>query len=830
MSIPVALSIPDEERAEFVRVRGIVQGVGFRPTVWRLAQRHGLRGWVANDGLGVRIHICGPGEALEAFVGSLRAEAPPLSRIERIEREPAPIPDGLDGFHIEGSGATAARTGVVPDAAACPECVEEVLNPFARRFRYPFTNCTHCGPRLSIIGGIPYDRANTTMAGFALCAACAAEYGNPADRRFHAQPIACHACGPRLELARADGRPLAVEALTMLDQADAACTLLQKGHVVAIQGLGGYQLACDATRPEAVARLRAAKRRERKPFALMARDLDVVRRYAAVGDAEAGLMASPAAPIVLLDRHDDSAPALAGEVAPGLRSLGFMLPNTPLHHLVLRRMSRPIVLTSGNLSDEPQVIDRAEARQRLHGIAEYFLEHDRPIARRVDDSVARIVAGRPRVLRRARGYAPASLPLPAGFEAAPAVLAYGSELKNAFCLLRDGAAVLSPHIGDLQDALTRADYRKALSDFRAFFQFQPEALACDLHPEYSSTRLAQAAAGYDGLPLAGVQHHHAHIASCLAENGVALDAEPVIGVALDGMGYGEDGALWGGEFLLADYTGYRRLGTFKPVALLGGEAAVHEPWRNTYAHIMAQMGWASFAMNYAQLELFRFLESRPRELLDGMLRRGINAPPASSCGRLFDAVAAAIGLVREKAWYEGQGAVELEAIVDRDCLEREEDALAYPFPIPLLAGLPYIEPLGMWSALLGDMVLDTPPGVMSARFHRGLAQAIVRMVEKLALQAGGEEHPLRRAALSGGVFQNRVLFERVLAGLESRGFTVFTHSQVPCNDGGLALGQAAVAAARLLRGKPQSDHESDHQEEVRHVSGNSGSGRPDHRR
>jgi hydrogenase maturation protein HypF len=802
VSIAAALPLREEERAEFVRVRGIVQGVGFRPTVWRLAQRYGLRGWVANDGLGVRMHVCGPGQALDDFISSLRVEAPPLSRIEGIERESAPLLDGHSGFHIEASAASSARTGVVPDAAACPECVGEVLDPFARRFRYPFTNCTHCGPRLSIIRGIPYDRANTTMAGFALCPACSAEYRDPADRRFHAQPIACGACGPKLELVRADGRPLAVDALTMLDQADAACTLLQRGQILAIQGLGGYQLACDATNTEAVARLRAGKRRERKPFALMARDLDVVSRYAVVGDEESRLLASPAAPIVLLDRREAAAaPALAEGVAPGLRALGFMLPNTPLHHLMLKRMGRPIVLTSGNLSDEPQVIERVEARQRLGGIAEYFLEHDRPIARRVDDSVARVVGGRPRVLRRARGYAPAPLPLPPGFAAAPRVLAYGSELKNSFCLLRDGAAVLSPHIGDLQEALTRADYQKALTDFRAFFEFEPEVLACDRHPDYSSTRLAQAAAAESGLPLVAVQHHHAHIAACLAENGVALDAAPVIGVALDGMGYGDDGALWGGEFLLADYLGCRRLGTFKPVALPGGEAAVHEPWRNTYAHIMAQMGWASFAMNYQELDLFRFLESRPRELLDGMLRRGVNAPLASSCGRLFDAAAAAIGLVREKAWYEGQGAVELEAAIDRDCLEHEGPQLDYPFPIPLMAGLPYIEPLGMWSALFGDLVLKTPPGVMSARFHRGLAQAIVRMVEKLALQVGGEEQPLRRAALSGGVFQNRVLFERVLAGLESRGFTVFTHSQVPCNDGGLSLGQAAIAAARLLRGK-----------------------------
>jgi hydrogenase maturation protein HypF len=368
-------------------------------------------------------------------------------------------------------------------------------------------------------------------------------------------------------------------------------------------------------------------------------------------------------------------------------------------------------------------------------------------------------------------------------------------------LLRKGEAILSPHIGDLQDALTRADYQKSMADIRGFFDFEPQALACDLHPDYSSTQLARAQAQKTGLPLLGCQHHHAHIAACLAENAVALNAAPVLGVALDGMGFGEDGTLWGGEFLLADYVGYKRLGTFKPVALLGGEAAMREPWRNTYAHIMAQMGWANFAMNYADLKLYHFLEAKPRELLDGMLKHGINAPLASSCGRLFDAVAAAAGLAREHALYEGQGAVELEACVDHDCLENEDDLLSYPLNIPRLAGMPYVEPLAMWAALLGDLILSTPIGIISARFHRGLAKVIVRMVEKAARQAGTDDAPLRTVALSGGVFQNKILFTRVLAGLEGMGFTVLTHSRIPSNDGGLALGQAHIAAARLLQQK-----------------------------
>ena len=792
---------------ERIRVRGIVQGVGFRPTVWRLANALGVRGQVGNDGEGVVIDAWGDPRTLQDLVDAIYREAPPLSRIDEMERTPyrrggcALPPD----FCISDSFATRARTHVAPDASTCPACTQEILDPFARRYRYPFTNCTHCGPRLSIVERVPYDRANTTMAQFSLCPACSAEYADPADRRFHAQPIACHKCGPRLSLTRADGRPIALDALTFLDEADAGCTLLQKGSVLAIKGVGGYQLACDATHSDAVERLRSGKRRERKPFALMARDLRIIRRYCEVSEQEADLLSSPQAPVVLLDRLPTCAGTdIAQQVAPGLHTLGFMLANTPLHHLLLKRMERPIVLTSGNVADEPQAIENAEARQRLGVIAEYFLDHDRSIARRVDDSVVRVVMDRPRLIRRSRGYAPAPLSLPAGFEAAPHVLALGGLLKNTFCLLRDGEAIVSAHVGDLDDALTRSDYEKALNDLQVFFEFEPRVFACDLHPEYPSSRLARSRARAERLELVESQHHHAHIAACLAENGVALDAPPVLGVALDGLGFGADATLWGGEFLLADYRGYRRLGTFKPVALLGGEAAVREPWRSTYAHLMAEMGWPRFASDYSQLELFHFLEKKPRELLDGMSQRGVNAPLASSCGRLFDAVAAAVGIARDCALFEGQGAVELEACIDHDCLKNEDTALDYPFAIPRLSGglpyggLPYIEPLAMWQAVLGDLCLDTPIGVMAARFHRGLAKVIVRMVETLTIRAPTDPPPVRTVALSGGVFQNRVLFERVVSGLHALGLTVLTHSAVPCNDGGLALGQAVIAAARRL--------------------------------
>jgi hydrogenase maturation protein HypF len=792
----------DAETAALLRVRGLVQGVGFRPAMWHLAKRHGLRGWVINDGEGVQIHIGGPASSVEAFVFQLRGASPPLARIDRIEREAVrPLPRRT-GFEIRQSDLSPAGTSVAPDAATCAACVEEIFDPRARRFRYPFTNCTNCGPRLSIIRQIPYDRARTSMAAFVMCADCRTEYEDPADRRFHAEPIACPACGPQLRLRVSQEGVAPPGSLAATDAIEAASILLLRGRILAIQGLGGYQLACDATQPEAVMRLRSLKNRERKPFALMARDLGVIREYAQLNAAQAALLAGPAAPIVLLRMHRGPPLRLAAGVAPGLASLGFMLPNSPLHHLLLARMTQPIVLTSGNRSDEPQAIEAADARHRLQAIAEYFLEHDRPIERRVDDSVVHWLAGRPRVLRRARGYAPDPLPLPSGFETTPRVFAYGGESKNTFCMLRNGAAILSPHLGNLQYSLARADQSAALADLRRFFNFFPEAVGCDLHPDYAATRAAHTEAGASGLPLFATQHHHAHIAACMAENGIARTAPAVLGVALDGTGYGADGTLWGGEFLLAQYEDFRRLGRFKPVALLGGDAAIREPWRNTYAQLIAHLGWDHFATNYADLELYRFLASKPRTALDRMRINGVNSPLSSSCGRLFDAAAAAIGFARESASYEGQGAVDMQAAVDRDCRDDRADLCAYQFTIRGSGELEELESGGMWSALLDDLACGTAAAVMAARFHRGLARGIVRMVQKLVAHRvdGGQTQPA--IALSGGVFQNEILFEHVVSGLQANGFRVLTHSQVPCNDGGLALGQALIAAARSMSGRP----------------------------
>jgi hydrogenase maturation protein HypF len=782
-----------------IRVRGRVQSVGFRPTVWRYASELGLSGDVLNDSDGVLIRVVGNDHDVAQLIGRLRSEPPPLARIDQIETRPVTGPH-VSGFHIVGTQHGEARTEVAPDAVTCPACAREILDPFERRFRYPFANCTHCGPRFSVIRSIPFARAGTSMAPFVLCEACEAEYRTPTDRRFHAEAIACHSCGPRARLVRFDGSAIRFDSHSMLDDVDAVCGLLHKGHIVALKGLGGYQLACDATQDAAVRRLREAKHREAKPFALMARDMDVIRRYCKPDAMEERLLQSAAGPIVILQATGPD--HLPEAVAPGLRTLGFMLPTTPVHLLALRRMNRPVVMTSGNLAGEPQAIDDDEAARRLSRITAYALVHDRTIANRVDDSVARVMGGAARLMRRARGFVPEPVRLPQGFETAPALLAMGGELKATFCLLRDAHAVLSQHHGDLEDDATFAEYRGNLGLFTELFRHAPKALVADLHPEYLSTKLARARAREQNLPLVEVQHHHAHVAACLVENGRPLTAPPVLGIVLDGMGWGADGTIWGGEFLLADYRSAERLGTFKPVAMPGGVQAIREPWRNLYAHLVAEMSWAELEMNFAELDLYRHLEAKPRAMLDSMIRNAVNSPRASSCGRLFDAVAAALGICRDRQAYEGEAACRLESIVDEHTLREESDALAYPFAIPGLrgAGLPYIEPLAMWRALLGDLILSTPAPVMAARFHKGLARAIVAMTNQLARRNSTDGPRFDTVALSGGCMQNQVLFEELLRRLQAEGFTVLSHAQVPANDGGLALGQAAVAAARLIPG------------------------------
>lgn len=736
-----------------IRVRGLVQGVGFRPFVWRLARDLGLAGDVRNDGEGVLIAAWGGGAALDALEARLRAEAPPLARVASVE---VAVLNGSapQGFCIADSGGGEAHTAIPPDAATCPACLAEVQDLAERRHGYAFANCTHCGPRLSIAHAIPWDRPNTAMATFPLCPACRAEYDDPADRRFHAQPIACPVCGPRLWLEGAEGGG---------DPIAATAALLREGAIVAIKGLGGFHLACDALNADAVAELRRRKARDAKPFALMAACPEALCE---VSEAARVLLESAAAPIVLLPRR---APVPAA-LAPDQDHLGVMLPATPLHHLLLEAFGGPLVMTSGNRSDEPQVIDNEEARERLGAIADAFLMHDRPILNRLDDSVLALdEAQAPMPLRRARGFAPAPITLP--FADLPATLAMGGELKATFALIGGGEAIVSQHIGDLEQASALDDYRAMIELYRRLFTFTPKIVAVDAHAGYLSTQLGEALARESGARLIRVAHHHAHMAACLADNGVGEGEH--LGLLLDGLGLGEEGALWGGEILAGGYRAARRVGGLAAVPLIGGVAAMREPWRNLLAHLRHAFGrdWRA----QAQPVLAHLPDPARLKLAEAMLESGTHCPPCSSAGRLFDAVAAALGLHPARISHEGQAAMALETLA-RPFADQEA-------PYPLGYGAP------LWRTLLADLAAGVEPGRIAARFHLGLAEA-------LAQQAARHGTRGQVVALSGGVMQNRVLLAALRARLRARGLVPLAHRQVPANDGGLALGQGIVAALK----------------------------------
>ncbi len=786
--------------ARLILVTGIVQGVGFRPTVWRLAKQLGLTGTVSNESDSVRICVWGESSALNLFAELLQSESPPLARIDQVKTKEFSAEHVPSDFTIESSTSGTAKAYITPDTATCDACVADIKHRTGRRFQYPFTNCTHCGPRFSIVNGIPYDRKSTSMASFKLCVDCQEEYDSASDRRFHAQPNACLACGPKLwfELAGIQGPEPTSKLLN--DSPPEAIALaveqIKQGKIVAIKGVGGFHLACDASNETAVKRLRARKRRYQKPFALMAKDVQNVKRHCLVSDAEVALLKGNEAPIVILTRIDKK--RLAEAVAPNQTNLGFMLPYTPLHHLLMQNLDDAIVLTSGNLSEEPQCTDNQEARKKLSNIADAFLLHDRDILNRIDDSVVRLMDSQPVILRRARGYSPIPIRLPSGFEKAPAVLAMGAELKNTFCLIKEGQAIVSQHMGDLHDAPSSQDYLKNLRLYQSLFDHCPDRIAIDQHPDYRASRTGRQMSEQDHLPLDQVQHHHAHIAACMAENNWPLNGEPVLGIALDGLGFGDEQSFWGGEFLLADYCGFQRVGRLMPVALLGGNQAMLEPWRNTYAHLNAQGQWARVKQQYRSLEIVQLLKSKPLATLDAMLASGTNSPLASSCGRLFDAVAAAVGICTENVNYEGQAAIELEASIDLFAFEHEDDSLAYSFSIDEGSSA---EPLtinssSMWTSLLDDLVSNTPTGIISARFHKGLVLGMMEMIRRICSSRVG--HKIKCIALSGGVFQNKALYEYFLTQLRAENFKVLTHSLLPVNDGGISLGQAVVAATRAI--------------------------------
>jgi hydrogenase maturation protein HypF len=758
-----------ERRA--VKVYGIVQGVGFRPFIYQMAQRLGLAGWVRNTSAGVEIEAEGAPERLDAFEAAITDEAPTAARVERVTSEPMPLQGEAD-FSIRQSQPRPGRYQLIsPDLASCAECQREIFDPQNRRYRYPFTNCTNCGPRFTIIKDIPYDRPLTTMSRFTMCPDCRGEYEDPANRRFHAQPNACPVCGPRLELT--DNKGNAVEG----DPLAVAAALLQQGKILAVKGLGGFLLACDATNNGAVSLLRERKRRPDKPFAVMLRDLDQAGEYCYVSPEEEALLVSPASPIVLLKIRPGK--ALAPGVAPKLRQLGVMLPYTPLHHLLMQDTGLPLVMTSGNLSEEPIATGNEEALARLGGIADYFLMHNRDIFVGYDDSVVMVAGGEMRLVRRARGYAPN--PIPLGFSA-PQMQACGAELKSAFCLTRDNYAFLSQHIGDLENAETLEHYEELIEVYKRLFRITPEVLACDLHPDYLSTRYAREQVEKYNLKLVQAQHHHAHIASLLAETG---EAGPVIGIALDGTGLGSDGFIWGGEVMLADLMGFRRLAHLEYLPLPGGDAATKKPYRIAVAYLYTLLGQEG--LEAAR----RILNPDPEELelIRAQLDRRINSPLTSSAGRLFDAVSALLGVCPETS-YEAQAAIELEMAAGDIA---PDDERIYPFEIDAQDGMGVIRLAPLFRAILADMKAKVSAGIIAARFHYSLADMIAEVALKKSCETG-----VNTAGISGGCFQNRLLLELTVQALRARGLKVLSHRQVPCNDGCIALGQAAIAAHALL--------------------------------
>ena len=778
-----------EKEGRYIHIRGIVQGVGFRPFVYNLANRYGLHGWVRNTSRGVEIEVDGDPRSLSSFVTALRNEHPPLAMIDSIHSEEKPA-NGYSSFEIVQSDADPdGYQPISPDVSICDDCLAELFQPSDHRYRYPFINCTNCGPRFTIIKDIPYDRPETTMAPFEMCAVCAGEYSDPGDRRFHAQPVACADCGPRVWLAgKDDPRALHIEHAPHRDDAavQESIRLLARGQILAVKGLGGFHLACDAANHDAVRRLRARKHRPSKPLAVMMPDIETVRRFCHLGPAEQELLASPRRPILLLESKQEN--GLSPALAPGQSTLGVMLPYTPLHYLLFSREDRwpdvpyqALVMTSGNHSNQPIVTTNQEALRELGSIVDGYLFHNRDIHVHCDDSVTRIHRGQPYPLRRSRGYAPFPVSLP---REGPSILAAGSELKNTFCGVKGNLAFLSQHIGDLENYPTLETFQDSLEHFKQLFRSQPQGLAYELHSDYLASRYARSRAREEGLTAVGVQHHHAHIASLLAEHGHP-GRTPVIGCSFDGTGYGDDGHIWGGEVLLADYGGYHRTYHLHYAPLPGGDLAVKEPWRFALSWLeQAGIDWdpslppVSQAREQSAASGFDLLS-----ILRSQLEKGTNAPLTSSMGRLFDAVSALIG-VRQVTDYEAQAAIELEALA----LDRE--ASTYPFHIRD----DIIDPTPLIGAVVQDVKDGVPVGVISTRFHNSVAQMVLEVCSALR-----EEHNLDLVALSGGVWQNMRLLERTRQLLDADHFDVLTHSRVPANDGGLALGQAVIAQDFVLQ-------------------------------
>ena len=771
--------LPMEIRRQ-IEVSGIVQGVGFRPYVYRLATSRQLRGTIRNTSAGVTIEIQGPPEIVQEFVLRLPAEAPPLARITSLTVHDVPCNGDREFSIVHSHEGEEVRTLISPDVAVCPDCLREMFDANDRRYRYPFINCTNCGPRFTIIRDIPYDRPSTSMAAFPMCPACLAEYENPLDRRFHAQPNACWECGPRVELWDHSGRNL-----SCADPIAEAVAQLRAGLVVAVKGLGGFHLAVDAMNSTAIDRLRQRKQRVEKPFAVLVPDLQTAEELCQLEDAGRSVLQSIQRPIVLLPKKTPS--LIPDAVAPFNRNLGIFLPYTPLHYLLLAEGEfTALVMTSGNLSEEPIAIDNREAVSRLHGLADSFLVHNRDILLRCDDSVVRVTGGVPRQLRRSRGF----VPVPVFLKDDPtadnqlSVLAVGGELKNTICLTKGTHAFLSQHVGDLENVESYRFFHEAIAHLERIFEIHPQVIAYDLHPDYFSTKWALQ---QKGVALIGVQHHHAHVASCMAENHLA---GRVIGFALDGTGYGTDGNVWGGEVLVAGYESFDRAAHFEYVPLPGGAAAIRDPWRMAVSYLAHHLGHDFLELD--NIPFVRALDRSNVNLLLRMMEQRVNSPLTSSCGRLFDAVAALAG-IRETVNYEAQAAIELEmAMAPSDGASSESDGnAAYPMTLTPDGNNWILGTHPLFEALLDDLDRNVAVSIISRRFHNGLVEAFVQMAVLLRNQTN-----LNRVCLSGGTFHNGYLSQHLEARLSADGFEVFTQKQVPAGDGGLSLGQAMVAAAK----------------------------------
>ncbi|MDR2197777.1 MAG: carbamoyltransferase HypF [Coriobacteriales bacterium] len=799
------------QTARDLHIVGIVQGVGFRPFVYRLAHEQNLRGWVQNTGDGVRAHVEGAPDNLAAFISALKREAPPAARIGRIDTAPAAIegassfsilpsrerrgaeahatatPDGAETSDMLAGHLGAHSTAVSPDIATCPKCRAELFDPDNRRFHYPFINCTDCGPRFTIIRALPYDRPNTSMADFEMCAQCAAEYANPLDRRFHAQPDACFACGPHLSLWQR-GSVIQAHSREGSDAViETVAAMLKAGDIVAIKGLGGYHLACDATNESAVAHLRSRKRRTDKPFAVMVHDVREARALCEVSEDEEAVLCGTVRPIVLLRRRrigqdgESASIALAPSVAGELHELGLMLACTPLHHLLMAQVDVPLVMTSGNLSEEPIIADEEEAHEALGACADAFLDNNRPIVSRYDDSVVRMVDRQLYLVRRARGYAPAPVPFPPYLERGDTVLAVGPEQKSTLALVRESQAFVSQHLGDLESVSSLNAWRQALTHYQSLFDLHPNLIACDQHPEYLSTKWARS----QDEPRIEAQHHHAHIASVLAENGL----EQAIGIAFDGTGFGDDGTIWGGEVLLATCVDYERIAYLRPVPLPGAAAAIEHPERMAWSYLFS----LGLSEHEGAAALGRRIGPDRQALLEGIIAGKLNSPLTSSMGRLFDAVSALLNICTRPS-YEGQPAVELEAALYGACEETDETSENAADRYRFTLDMPHIDPTSLLCAILEDLAAGEQVAAISLRFHQALVRMIVEVCTA-ARQASG----IAAVALSGGVFMNRYLLTHTVPALRAAGFSPALNRDLPANDGCIAYGQAVIAAAQLAQ-------------------------------